>query len=205
MINRRHSNIQAYCSEDISHIENYDKAMADTEHMWDCHHRNEICLANQSRLDKGITSRKQLKADGMYYNRPACELIFLRHDEHRRLHHTGNKYCCGKHRSDETKRKIAEKSRGKSHSDETKRKISENIKGHIVTSDTRRKIASAHPLKKMVEMKRKSDGFTMTFPSQSEAVRWLRLNGYSKATTAGISMCANGHRATIYGAKWRYL
>ena len=164
MINRRHSNIQAYCSEDISHIENYQEAVNDKEHMWECHHKLEV--QGQFR-----NSKELLKRCGMYWHRPACELIFLRHDEHRRLHMSGNKYCLGMKLSDETKRKMSESSL----------------------------------TKKKVEMKRKSDGFTMTFPSQSEAVRWLRLNGHPKATTISVSQCANGHRATAYNANWRYL
>lgn len=152
-----------YCSEPIENIENYSEAVADKEHMWDCHHRNEICLANQSRLDRGITSKAQLIADGMYYNRPASELIFLRQDAHMRLHYMDRS------RSEETKRKMAE----------------------------------SNPLKKQVEMKRKSDGFTMTFPSHSEAARWLRENGYPKATSAAVSKCAHGHKKTAYNATWR--
>ena len=31
-----------YCSEDISLIENYDKAVNDKEQTWHCHHRREI-------------------------------------------------------------------------------------------------------------------------------------------------------------------
>lgn len=153
-----------YCSEDISHIENYDKAVNDKEHLWDCHHRAEI-------LPCGRYSRESLIKVGLYWNRPASELIFLRHDAHMRLHHTGNEYCLGRKLSDETKRKMSE----------------------------------SQPMKREVEMTRVSDGFTMTFPSQSEAARWLRLNGHPKATQARVSDCANGHRATAYNAKWRII
>ena len=59
--------------------------------------------------------------------------------------------------------------------------------------------------KKKVEMTRLADGFTKVFLSQSEAVRWLRENGYPKATVARVSGCANGYRATTYNATWRYL
>ena len=91
MIRQDVRNVKRYCSEPLENIENYDKAIADTEHVWDCHHRNEICLANQSRLDRGITTREQLIADGMYFHRPACELIFLRRDVHKSLHHRGKR------------------------------------------------------------------------------------------------------------------
>lgn len=94
----RSNHTKRFCSEPLSHIENYEVAISYSEHLWDCHHRNEICEANRSRSDRGITPRKQLIADGMYYNRPASELIFLRHDVHRSLHHKGdfNKVYCSK-------------------------------------------------------------------------------------------------------------
>ena len=80
-----------FCSEPLSHIENYEVASSDSEHMWECHHRAEI-------LPCGRYSIKELKACGMYFNRPASELIFLRHDVHRSLHHKGefNKSYCSK-------------------------------------------------------------------------------------------------------------
>ena len=71
-----------FCSEDLSLIENYDMAIADTTQTWDCHHRGEI-------LPCGKFSVDDLKKFGLYYNRPAAELIFLTHSEHRRLHAKG--------------------------------------------------------------------------------------------------------------------
>ena len=112
-----------YCRDDLSKIENYDKAMADTTQTWDCHHRLELTLDGEFAL-----TPKQLKMHEMYYNRPYYELIFLTHSEHRRLHL--------KHLSDETHKKISEAKKGKNHplygkhhTDETRRKISEAAKG----------------------------------------------------------------------------
>lgn len=68
-----------YCCEDISEIENYELAVNDAEHVWCCHHRAEI-------LPCGRYTVAQLQKHGLYWNRPASELIFLRHDEHSRLH-----------------------------------------------------------------------------------------------------------------------
>ena len=70
-----------YCCEDISLIENYEKAVNDSN-KWHCHHRREI--------DDNLT-QKQLKAMGLYLNRPASELIFLTVGEHRKLHGSWNK------------------------------------------------------------------------------------------------------------------
>ena len=140
MISRSKS-LRRYCSEDISRIENYDKAVNDKEHMWECHHRAEI-------LPCGRYSQEELKKVGMFWHRPASELIFLRHDEHKKLHNN-----------------------------------------------------------REVVMRRLSDGFTQTFPSQRDAVVWLRNNGYPKAEHGTISKVCSGRgdkkRKTIYGATWR--
>ena len=108
-----------YCKDDISLIENYDKAVSDTTQMWHCHHRRET-----------IYSVKELIDIGEYYNRPACELIFLTPFDHRRLHKLG------KHHSVETRKKISESNKGekcyifgKHLSEETRKKMSEANKG----------------------------------------------------------------------------
>ena len=117
MLKKRHIYyIKRFCSEDISKIENYDKAISDkSKTVWDCHHKLEI------KLNK---SYKELKEIGLYYNRPASELIFLTHSEHARMHQkdrlrsqeardkisksiTGEKHpMYGKHHSQETREKM---------------------------------------------------------------------------------------------------
>ena len=95
--------VKKYCREDISLIENYDKAIADNTQTWDCHHRKE------SQYSAG-----ELVDIGEYYNRPACELIFLSPANHRRFHHLGKQSCMsGKHHSAETLKKISEALKGK--------------------------------------------------------------------------------------------
>ena len=70
--------VKSFCCEDVSLIENYDKAINSNE-MWDCHHRLEI----QNNI---IISKRDLIKQGLYYNRPASELIFLTKADHRKLH-----------------------------------------------------------------------------------------------------------------------
>lgn len=110
MINVRTA--KTYCCEDISKIENYEKAINDTI-IWQCHHRLETHNSNGERRLVDITV-KELNALSMYYNRPAEELIFLTTKEHRILHTKGkpnsNK---GMKCSEETKRKISEARKGK--------------------------------------------------------------------------------------------
>lgn len=70
-------NVQMFCCEDISLIENYDKAINDNTQMYECHHRNEIIL------NKYV---EELIVEDLYFNRPASELIFLTKQEHRKIH-----------------------------------------------------------------------------------------------------------------------
>ena len=109
------------CNEDISLIENYEQAINDDTQMWDCHHRKET--------DENLTM-KELKELGLYFNRPANELIFLTHSEHMSLHHTG------KYVSENTRQKMSKSLKGKSawnkdkhHSEETEIKIGVANKG----------------------------------------------------------------------------
>ena len=95
--------VKNYCNEDISLIENYDKAIADSTQMWQCHHRREL-----------ETPRKKLIEIGEYFNRPAEELIFLTPYEHNSLHKKHNKNMLGKHHSEEHKQKISEAIKAKS-------------------------------------------------------------------------------------------
>ena len=104
--------ISRYCCEDPALIENYAEAIADTAQIWDCHHRAEI-------LPCGIFSAEDLKRHGLYWNRPASELVFIKHSEHLRLHKLKHSV------SEETRRKISETLRGKPKSEETRRKMSE--------------------------------------------------------------------------------
>ena len=152
MINERQAH--KFCKDDISKIENYDKAVNDPIQTWEIHHRLELTMDGEFAL-----SRDQLKMHDMYYNRPYYELIFLTPTEHRRLHMEGKNHpFYGKHRSEETRRKLAESKKCKSLSEEHRRKISESLKGENNpfygkhhTEESRRKMSEAkkgenHPL-----------------------------------------------------------
>ena len=154
-----------FCKDDISLIENYDKAIDDTTQVWHCHHRRET-----------IFSRKDLIEIGEYYNRPACELIFLTPNEHHRLHNLGKKVSAetrqklseankgenhpmfGKHPSEETCKKMSESKKGennpffgKHHSAETRKMMSEANKGKHPSEESRKKMSESkegenHPM-----------------------------------------------------------
>ena len=142
---------KSYCKDDISLIENYDKAVSDTTQLWHCHHRRETIFSKYDLIDIGE-----------YYNRPACELIFLTPTDHRRLHNLGKHHSAetclkiseshkgenhpmfGKHHSAETRKKLSEARKGKHHSDGTRLKMSAALKGRNHSDETRQKMSEAH-------------------------------------------------------------
>ena len=123
-------NFERFC-KDYENIENYDKAKVDNFKGWDCHHRLETWTSDGERRQIDITVA-ELKALGMYYNRPANELIFLRKSEHTALRKV----------SLETRNKLSDI--GKNISEETRKKLSMANKGHPVSEETRNKISTAN-------------------------------------------------------------
>ena len=121
---------QKYCKEDLSKIENYEQAVNDTTQVWDLHHRTEIWWN---------CTKKDLIENECYYNRKACELIFLTHAEHTRIHNSGElNSMYGKTHTQEARKKISESNKGrppwnkgKTMSEEFSRKMSEVKKGQV--------------------------------------------------------------------------
>lgn len=105
MINRH---AQGFCSEDISLIENYQEALADPNETWDCHHRLEIVLDGTG---IHVTSKRELIERGLYYNRPASELVFMREKDHHKMHSINfagvRNPMSGKNHSQESREKIS--------------------------------------------------------------------------------------------------
>lgn len=122
--------VKRYCTN-FEDIENYEQAIADTTQTWHCHHRLETHFSDGTPRPKtALLSSSELKALGMYLNRPANELIFLTSSEHARI---GSAICAsgeanpmyGKCPSDETRKKLSEANKGKKRSDSFKKKISD--------------------------------------------------------------------------------
>ena len=112
--------VKKYCREDISLIENYEKAIKDNTQTWDCHHRKESQYSADELVDIGE-----------YYGVLASDLIFITHSDHSKLHnklqdyHNGNSNpMFGKHHSEEAKKKMSECHIGKHYP-----KLSEAKKG----------------------------------------------------------------------------
>ena len=118
-----------YCS-DVENVENFEKAKADNFKGWHCHHRLETHTSDGERRLVDI-SAAELQALGMYYNRPAEELIFLTRSEHSSLYKP----------SEETKKKISETLKGQPKSEETKKKMSDAKKN--MSEETKKKISAS--------------------------------------------------------------
>lgn len=176
MINERQAH--KFCKDDISKIENYDKAIADTTQTWVIHHRLELTLDGEFAL-----SREQLKMHDMYYSRPYYELIFLTRTEHTKLHSSSrtlttdtkikiSKSLTGRSLSEEHRRKLTGRipwNKGKTdiYSDETRMKMGEAKKGRTLSKEHRRKMSEAHKGKHHTEESRRKI-------SEAAKRRWIR-------------------------------
>ena len=125
--------LKHYCCEDFSNIEGYKEALENPNVEYHCHHRLEI------QEDK-ILSVKELIDLGLYYNRPASELIILTKQEHLDLH---NKAYKSIRLSEEVRKKISEANKGKTYSEEAKMKMSKAHKGKHVSEETKKRLSKA--------------------------------------------------------------
>ena len=158
-----------YCCEDLSLIENYELAINDTTQMWDCHHRGEVLPCGRFSID-------DLKKFGLYYKRPAAELIFLTPFEHRQLHKKGVP------KSEATKKAMSEAHMG--------------IPKGPMSDAHKRAIGEA--LSKKVLQFTKSGEFIKEWPSSMEASRQLVI------AQPSICNCCNGKYKSAGGYVWKY-
>lgn len=120
----------SYTTEPINHIEGFYE-MVESGTTWNIHHRLVTHRWSKKQqkwvLRDGQVPTKVLKALGLYYNRPASELIYLSPSDHQILH-------CSIPRKQGVAKGKAPHNKGKSgqfhHSEETKAKISEYQKTH---------------------------------------------------------------------------
>ena len=171
MINEKYA--KSFCCEDLSLIENYALAIADTTQTWHCHHRGEV-------LPCGRFSRDDLKKFGLYFNRPAAELIFLTPTAHRQLHMKGVKMGP---KSEATKKAISDAMKGVPLSESHKKALSDALKG--VTA------------KKILQFT-KSGELIKEWQSAYEVHRELGIS------QGNICACCNGKRKSAGGYIWKY-
>ncbi|MBR4792610.1 MAG: hypothetical protein IK038_02985 [Bacteroidaceae bacterium] len=118
--------LHKYCCEDPTTIENFTEASSNLR-IWDCHHRLE---------DQGFT-KQQLIDKGLYWKRPANELILLLHSKHTTHHILGEKNPnYSRVFSEEHRKRISESHKGvknqnygKPHGDAWNRKIGDSQRG----------------------------------------------------------------------------
>lgn len=84
---------------------------------------------------------------------------------------------------------------------DVKQKISESNKGKQKSDEHRKNLSIAHNDKKK-SVKCITTG--MVFESISETIKWLRLNGFEKASKSSIIDCCKGKQKTAYKMKWEY-
>lgn len=95
MINTEGVNL--YCNGDITLIENYYEAINDPNETWICHHKLEIELQ--------LFSYELIKKN-LYFNRPPEELMFIKRNDHMKLHASKHNSFKNKHHTQESKNKI---------------------------------------------------------------------------------------------------
>lgn len=118
-------------------IENYEKAIADKEHTWICHHKLEA-----------FYTMEELKDLGKYFDRPPRELIFVETEkDHQYWPHKGQL---------EGYKKLSKAKMNHIVSDEAKEKIRKNHIGLKASEDVKRKMSEAHKGKhwKLIDGKR---------------------------------------------------
>ena len=167
-----YNKVKRYCCEDLSLIENYDLAVADQTQKWACHHRKET--------DEGL-SADELKKLGLYWNRPASELIFLPPAEHTRLHKYGNTYWLGRHHTNDAREKIGTKSKGRHH-------IGAGLKG------------DSHPKARAVyQIDKTTCEIIKKWNCVNDAARALGIH------STNIVKCCKGKCKSAGGYIWRYV
>ncbi len=145
---------ERFC-DNIENVENYEAAKKDNFKGWQCHHRLETHTSDGEKRPVDIT-KEELNALGMYWHRPAEELIFMTRKDHVSLHMKENGYAKGHSVSEEGKRSLSKANKGKHLSKETRKKIGEARKGMKMSEETKNILSDAFKGKhwKLVEGKR---------------------------------------------------
>lgn len=160
-----------YC-DSLENVENYETAKKDNFKGWNCHHRLETHTSDGERRLVDITVA-ELKALGMYWHRPAEELIFLPVGEHTSLHDEGENHpFYGKHHTAETRRKMSESRKGKPKTEEWKNKIGESNKGKKMSEEARRKVSEARKGKHLSEEHKKKISEAQKGNTYAKGMHW---------------------------------
>lgn len=107
--------VKQFCKDDYTKIKNYDLAISDNKIVWHCHHILELTLNNEF-----AHSKDELIRMDMYYKRPYFELIFLKPNDHKKLHLDN----LSEHTRKKLSRLCTKTWTGRKHTKDTKEKMS---------------------------------------------------------------------------------
>jgi len=112
--------------------------------------------------------------------------------------------------TDEWRANLSKAQRGRKHSPEHVKNQADAQRGKKLSEEHKAQIGNFHRGKKLsaehlaAMSKKVKCGNGMIFYSGNEAARWLRDNGFPKASRTGISYCLNGKSTKAYGFTWGY-
>lgn len=143
MLSNDYKKLSRYCKDGIEKVENYDKAVSDTNNLWVLHHRDEIRILPSGMV--AIRTSNDLMDIGRYWHCPANELIFMLEKEHMAMHAHYQRV------SPESRQKMRLAKLGKpsarkfySPSMATREKLRVAQTGKRLSPETRRKISEAN-------------------------------------------------------------
>lgn len=143
MLSHDTNKLRLYCRDCIESVENYDKAVADKDNLWVCHHRDEIRTLPSGMVV--VRTSDDLMEMGRYWRCPANELIFMLEKEHMAMHAHYQRVspeARQKMRLAKLGKPIARKSYSPSMATREKLRVAQT--GKRLSPETRRKISDAN-------------------------------------------------------------
>lgn len=143
MLSRDTNKLRLYCRDCIESVENYDKAVADKENLWVCHHKDEIRILPSGMV--AVRTSDDLMEMGRYWRCPANELIFMLAKDHMAMHAHYQRVspeARQKMRLAKLGKPIARKSYSPSMATREKLRVAQT--GKRLSPETRRKISDAN-------------------------------------------------------------
>ena len=195
--------IKKICNEPVEMIENYLIAKNDESQYYSCHHKNEI------RSILGMTvhiTKEELIGLGLYFHRPANELIFLPRTEHSKLHHKNPDFR--EHISVTKKGRVSNR-KGCRLTEEQKKRMSEGHKRNLndITRSRLRKAYKHHQPKLLASLRKPIIQIDINtgeqvgcFNSIKDANDYFGLSSHN----SNIGACCRGIKKTAYGYKWKF-
>lgn len=173
-------------------------AMSDETQVWHCHHRLETHTSDGEKRLIDLTPT-ELRALGVYYDRPPEELIFLTSEEHRKVHTPWNKDKKTRPLSESHKAKISAAMKGGNSGSFKKEHIPWN-KGKSVDISQYKNYGKHKSYHRAWNAKKILCVETnIIYDSIDEAAKSVGLKSHG-----GINLCCLGKQSTAGGLHWEY-